>query len=167
MVVVTLNVRYRESELDYMLNQSGAKAVVSSARLGDFDYVALYAGIADRLPTVEHYFFLGLDSAAGDVSGVLHRWPGLENHASRIGVIHVSHQLSAGLVPAAAKVLRGMARQHEERQIRLESQHGVRDLAHEVVVHGNGHVELGMRFDMAQRHALLLGKREERTYLTR
>ncbi|WP_228389084.1 class I adenylate-forming enzyme family protein [Cumulibacter manganitolerans] len=59
MVVVTLNVRYRESELEYMLGQSGAKAVVSSAQLGDFDYVRLYAGLAERLPTVEHYYFIG------------------------------------------------------------------------------------------------------------
>lgn len=59
LVVVTLNVRYRESELDYMLNQSGATAVVSSSELGGFDYEALYAHLADRLPTVEHYFFLG------------------------------------------------------------------------------------------------------------
>lgn len=58
-VVVTLNVRYRESELEYMLGQSGARAVVSSARLGDFDYEALYADLAPRLPGVEHYFFLG------------------------------------------------------------------------------------------------------------
>ncbi|WP_208379047.1 class I adenylate-forming enzyme family protein [Cumulibacter soli] len=59
LVVVTLNTRYRESELAYMLNQSAAKVVVSSARLGDFDYEALYAQLADRLPTVNHYFFLG------------------------------------------------------------------------------------------------------------
>lgn len=59
LVVVTLNVRYRESELEYMLNQSGARAVVSSARLGDFDYESYYAGFSDRLPTVEHYFFIG------------------------------------------------------------------------------------------------------------
>lgn len=59
MVVVTLNVRYRESELEYMLGQSGAKAVVSSARLGDFDYESFYDGLASRLPTVEHYYFIG------------------------------------------------------------------------------------------------------------
>lgn len=59
MVVVTLNVRYRESELEYMLGQSGAKAVVSSAELGGFDYQKLYADLAGRVPGVEHFFFLG------------------------------------------------------------------------------------------------------------
>ena len=59
MIVVTLNVRYRESELEYMLGQSGAKAVVSSATLGGFDYEAFYAGFGDRVRQVEHYFFIG------------------------------------------------------------------------------------------------------------
>ncbi|WP_106850309.1 class I adenylate-forming enzyme family protein [Blastococcus sp. Marseille-P5729] len=59
MVVVTLNVRYRESELEYMIGQSQAKVVVSSARLGDFDYEQLYHGLAQQLPSVEHYLFIG------------------------------------------------------------------------------------------------------------
>lgn len=59
LIVVTLNVRYRESELDYMLNQSGAKALVCSAGLGDFDYEKFYEGFADRVPGVQHYLFIG------------------------------------------------------------------------------------------------------------
>lgn len=58
-VVVTLNVRYRENELEYMLNQSGARLVVSSAAADGFDFEAFYAGFRNRIPTVKDVFFLG------------------------------------------------------------------------------------------------------------
>lgn len=58
-VVVGLNVRYRESELDYMLNQSQAKAVVTLTRLGDMDYVTFFEGFKERIPTVRDYIFIG------------------------------------------------------------------------------------------------------------
>jgi acyl-CoA synthetase (AMP-forming)/AMP-acid ligase II len=51
--VVTLNVRYRETELEYMLGQSGTRLVVTPAELGGFDYRGLYAGLAPRLPRLE------------------------------------------------------------------------------------------------------------------
>ena len=57
--VVTLNPRYRETELEYMLGQSGARLVVSEAELGGFDYRALYADLAPRLPTVADVVFFG------------------------------------------------------------------------------------------------------------
>ncbi len=58
-VVVTLNVRYREQELEYMLNQSGARLVVSATSMGEFDFEAFYPGFRDRIPTVEQVFFVG------------------------------------------------------------------------------------------------------------
>jgi fatty-acyl-CoA synthase len=58
-VVVTLNVRYRQHELDYMLNQSGARLVVSAASADGFDFEEFYAGFRDRIPTVEGVYFLG------------------------------------------------------------------------------------------------------------
>lgn len=58
-IVVTLNVRYRDSELGYMLNQSGARLVVTSASAGGTDLAAFYAGFRDRIPGVEQIFFLG------------------------------------------------------------------------------------------------------------
>src|SRR5699024_3832074 len=51
--VVTLNVRYRGSELDYMINQSGARLVVSSASDGDFGFEEFYADFRDQIPSVE------------------------------------------------------------------------------------------------------------------
>jgi long-chain acyl-CoA synthetase len=63
--VVTLNVRYRETELDYMLGQSGARLVVTPAELAGFDYRALYAGLAPRLPHLESVVFFGDDGPDG------------------------------------------------------------------------------------------------------
>ncbi|WP_158887790.1 class I adenylate-forming enzyme family protein [Amycolatopsis anabasis] len=61
LVVVTLNPRYRETELEYMLNQSGARAVVTVPALPDFDFAAFYAGFRDRVPSVEHVITLGAE----------------------------------------------------------------------------------------------------------
>lgn len=60
-VLVTLNVRYREAELRYMLNQSGARLVVTSAQADEFDFVEFYAGFRDEVPDVEEVIFLGDD----------------------------------------------------------------------------------------------------------
>ena len=58
--VVGLNVRYRETELDYMLNQSETKAVVTLAAMGDeMDYVGFFEGFRGKVPTVEHFIFIG------------------------------------------------------------------------------------------------------------
>ena len=64
LAVVTLNVRYREAELCYMLNQSGARGLVCLARLPDFDFQALFASLGDRLPALSHHAFIGEASYA-------------------------------------------------------------------------------------------------------
>jgi fatty-acyl-CoA synthase len=63
--VVTLNVRYRETELDHMLNQSGTRLVVTPADLAGFDYRALYATLAPRLPGVASVVFFDADGPDG------------------------------------------------------------------------------------------------------
>jgi fatty-acyl-CoA synthase len=63
--VVTLNVRYRETELEYMLGQSGTRLVVTPAELAGFDYRGLYAGLAARLPALESVVFFGDDGPDG------------------------------------------------------------------------------------------------------
>jgi fatty-acyl-CoA synthase len=58
--VVGLNVRYRETELNYMLNQSESKAVVCLAALGDLmDYVGFFDRFRSKVPSVEHFIFIG------------------------------------------------------------------------------------------------------------
>lgn len=64
-VLVTLNVRYREAELGYMLNQSGTRVVVTSAETDGFDLVDFYAGIRDEIPGVQEVIFLGRDGQDG------------------------------------------------------------------------------------------------------
>ncbi|MGZ4668321.1 MAG: class I adenylate-forming enzyme family protein [Blastococcus sp.] len=63
--VVTLNVRYRETELDHMLNQSGTRLVVTPAALAGFDYRALYATLAPQLPGVESVVWFDDDGPDG------------------------------------------------------------------------------------------------------
>ncbi|MBO0878090.1 MAG: acyl--CoA ligase, partial [Pseudonocardia sp.] len=58
-VLVTLNVRYRESELEYMLNQAGVRLLVTAAAAGDVDLEAFYPAFRSKIPTVEHVLFLG------------------------------------------------------------------------------------------------------------
>ncbi len=64
-VIVGLNVRYRESELDYMLNQSQTKVLVTITRLGDMDYVSFFEGFKEKVPTVEHFVFIGEGGFSG------------------------------------------------------------------------------------------------------
>lgn len=64
-VLVTLNVRYREAELGYMLGQSGARMVVTSATEDGFDFEGFYAGFRDEIPGVEEVIFLGRDGDDG------------------------------------------------------------------------------------------------------
>ncbi|QQK78693.1 acyl--CoA ligase [Salicibibacter cibi] len=57
--VVALNVRYRAAEFEYMLNQSEVKAIVSLNELGDFSYSDFFEGFKNKIPSVEHYIFMG------------------------------------------------------------------------------------------------------------
>ncbi|HYW03672.1 MAG TPA: class I adenylate-forming enzyme family protein [Gammaproteobacteria bacterium] len=59
LIVVTLNIRYRERELDHMLNQSGAKLLVTSVVARDFDFESFYAGFRERVPDLGQILFLG------------------------------------------------------------------------------------------------------------
>ncbi len=67
-VVVGLNVRYRESELDFMINQSEAKGVVTIPKLGDMDYVSFFQGFGPRIPSVKEFIFIGTEGFPGSRS---------------------------------------------------------------------------------------------------
>jgi len=58
-IIVGLNVRYREMELDYMLNQSETRALVTLASLGDMNYVNFFDKFRNTIPSVKEYFFIG------------------------------------------------------------------------------------------------------------
>jgi acyl-CoA synthetase (AMP-forming)/AMP-acid ligase II len=63
--VVTLNVRYRETELEYMLGHSGARMVVTPADVGGFDYPAMYAALRPRLAALESVVWFDDDGPDG------------------------------------------------------------------------------------------------------
>ena len=96
LIVVTLNVRYRESELDYMLNHSGARAVVTHAALPGFDYVSFYAGFAGRVPSVEHVIYLEPD-APGPLNYAALAGSGIDREALRAA--------EAGVTPGSPAVI--------------------------------------------------------------
>ncbi|MEW6264084.1 MAG: class I adenylate-forming enzyme family protein [Thermodesulfobacteriota bacterium] len=62
-VAVTLNVRFRQAELEYMLNQSEARGMISIGPLksvfGEFDFVDYLGGLRSKFPGVTDYFFIG------------------------------------------------------------------------------------------------------------
>lgn len=66
--IVGLNVRYRDMELDYMLNQSGAKGLVTISGLGDMDYVDYFDSFRKKIPTVENFIFIGGEGFKGSIS---------------------------------------------------------------------------------------------------
>lgn len=58
-VLVTLNVRYRGQELEYMINHSDMKMLVCVSELGEFSYVDYLADFRKQIPLVEHIYFIG------------------------------------------------------------------------------------------------------------
>lgn len=57
--LVALNVRYRETELEYMLNNSKARGIVSIAGDKGFDFTSFFENFQEKVPTVEKYIFIG------------------------------------------------------------------------------------------------------------
>ncbi|ALV39872.1 hypothetical protein AU252_00750 [Pseudarthrobacter sulfonivorans] len=57
-IMVSLNVRYRDTELTYMLTQSGAKIVVTERSDGDVDFTDLYARVIPLVPSLGHVVYL-------------------------------------------------------------------------------------------------------------
>ncbi|PLS18663.1 long-chain fatty acid--CoA ligase [Bacillus sp. M6-12] len=57
--LVTLNVRYRDTELEYMINNADVKAIVSLASFQDFNYVEFFQGFKNRIPGVKTFIYIG------------------------------------------------------------------------------------------------------------
>lgn len=66
-VLVPLNPRYRESEVDYMLRNSEAKMLVTCATLNDFNYVGLLEKLRPGLPALEHIIIVGQPAGAPNI----------------------------------------------------------------------------------------------------
>jgi len=64
-VTTGINPRFGDGEIDFILGDSGARAVVTIARHGERELAALARRLGARIPTLEHVFVAGGDAAAG------------------------------------------------------------------------------------------------------
>ncbi|TDL75284.1 long-chain fatty acid--CoA ligase [Rhodococcus qingshengii] len=56
--VVALNPRYRETELEYMLNNSKAKGIVSLSEHQGFDFSGFFQSFREKVPNLVKYIFM-------------------------------------------------------------------------------------------------------------
>jgi acyl-CoA synthetase (AMP-forming)/AMP-acid ligase II len=75
--IVALNVRYRDMELEYMLNQSRTRALVTITDLAGFDYVSFFEAFRRQAPTVTDYIFVESDSTP---AGAIAKFPGAHSY---------------------------------------------------------------------------------------
>ncbi|HZG72435.1 MAG TPA: AMP-binding protein, partial [Chondromyces sp.] len=57
--IVALNVRYRDTELDYMINHSNVKALISINQHSGFNFSEFFNKFQPKIPSVEKYIFIG------------------------------------------------------------------------------------------------------------
>lgn len=67
-VVVGLNVRYRDSEIDYIVNQSEARGLVCVSETPEMDYVRFFDSFRAKIPSVKEFFFIGNGGFAGSLN---------------------------------------------------------------------------------------------------
>ena len=66
--ITGLSVRYRDTELEYILNQSETRAVLTLSSLGEMNYASFFEGFKSRIPNVKEYIFMGGPGFAGSYS---------------------------------------------------------------------------------------------------
>lgn len=66
-ILVTLNVRYRGEELEYMVNHSDMKMLVCISELGKFNYVDYLKEFKKRIPLVEHISYIGKEGSFNEL----------------------------------------------------------------------------------------------------
>lgn len=60
-IIVALSPRYRDQELEYMINHSDTKLLVCIGQAGDFNYVDYFQEFRPRIPKVEHFIYIGAE----------------------------------------------------------------------------------------------------------
>ena len=88
--VAPINTRYKSQEAEYILRQSGAKALVAMDRYWDFDYAAMIREMDPDLPALQRLIFWDDDAA--------------KPAHSLASVMTTGQAASAGLAAAAATV---------------------------------------------------------------
>jgi len=67
-VIVGLSVRYRDSELDYMVNHSGATTLITIPEFFVVDYVRFFVEFRERIPSVSRFIFIGKEGFPGSTT---------------------------------------------------------------------------------------------------
>ncbi len=65
LAIVGLSVRYRDVELDYMINHSGAKILLAPTKFGDMDYEKFLGDFRKKIPGVKDFIFIGGSGFSG------------------------------------------------------------------------------------------------------
>jgi fatty-acyl-CoA synthase len=68
LTVTALSVRYRDTELEYMLNQSESRGVASLKEFFGMDYGSFFDGFREKVPSVKEFIFIGGAGFAGSRS---------------------------------------------------------------------------------------------------
>ena len=66
--IVGLNVRYRDSELDYIINQSEMRGLVTVSQSGGMDYVEFFDSFREKIPSVKDFIFIDAEGFEGSHS---------------------------------------------------------------------------------------------------
>lgn len=67
-VIVGLSVRYRDSELDYMVNHSGAGTLITIPEFFVVDYVKFFEEFREKIPSVSRFIFIGKEGFPGSTT---------------------------------------------------------------------------------------------------
>ncbi len=67
-ILVGLSVRYRDSELEYMINQSEARGVVTTAAQEEMNYVTFFDSFREKIPSVQDFIFIEDEGFEGSLS---------------------------------------------------------------------------------------------------
>ncbi len=66
--ITALSVRYKDSELEYMINQSQTRAILTIPSLFDMDYVQFFKNFRSKISCVKEFIFMGGPGFEGSIS---------------------------------------------------------------------------------------------------
>jgi fatty-acyl-CoA synthase len=82
-ILVNINPSYRLRELEFALNQSGVKVLVTARAFRTIDYAQMLA--AARMPSVQHVIYLGEEASPGEMA-----WTEFVEQGDRVPQSHLS-----------------------------------------------------------------------------
>jgi len=98
-IVAWLNAKYREAEVTFILQNSGAKAIVLFAESSGYDYLGMIQGLRSSLPELTHIIAVGCKEHPGVFdyqemidrgAGLTHEFPSIDVHKDLSMLIYTS-----------------------------------------------------------------------------